>query len=244
MSDAGNAGYPSRILRAASRRPADGMEAVMPVPAVDPMVAEADHIVARAEAQARTIVNESLQQAEDIRELASTEAQYERETRLAEELLKFSRRMRKEIDDIRPRLARLVVEAVEAIIGTLPEEEVAERMVRQGLRDLDAQARVTLHCSRADRPVLAAIVERMAAAGEQSISAVDTDADLETGTCRLESGGISVELGIRAQLDLLEELLLREEQGPPTRDMRRDDADDSYTETSFDDQPPETGYDA
>jgi flagellar biosynthesis/type III secretory pathway protein FliH len=85
-------------------------------------------------------------------------------------------------------------------------------MLRRGLRDLDADMRVTLHCSRADRPTLAAIVERMAEAGEHSIGAVEADADLETGTCRLESAGVSVELGIRAQLDLLEELLLREEQ--------------------------------
>lgn len=233
MSDLGRAGYTSRILRAAARQSAASAEAVVPAPVVDPIKAEADQIVARAEAQARSLLNEAIQHGERIRDEAAAEAESEREARLAEELLKFSRRMRKEIDDIRPRLARMVVEAVEAIIGTLPEDEVAERMIRKGLRDLDAQARVTLHCARADRPVLAAIVQRMAEAGEHSISAVESDADLETGTCRLESAGISVELGIRSQLDLLEELLLRDEQAMPGRDLRREIEDDGYGDENY-----------
>jgi flagellar biosynthesis/type III secretory pathway protein FliH len=221
MSEAGNAGYQSRILRAEARRPASP-EAVVPAPVVDPVKAEADQLVARAEAQARSLLNQAMQEGERIRHEAAQQADAERQMRLADELLKFSRRLRKELDDIRPRLARMVVEAVESIIGTLPEDEVAERMIRRGLRDLDAETRVTLHCARADRPTLAAIVERMAEAGEHSISSVDADTDLDPGTCRLESAGVSVELGIRAQLDLLEELLLREEQAVPGRDLRSD----------------------
>jgi flagellar biosynthesis/type III secretory pathway protein FliH len=211
MSETGPAGYASRILRAEARSVAS-QDAVVPAPVVDPVKAEADLLVQRAEMQARTVLTHAMQEAERIRDDAAAAAESERQSRLAEDMLKFSRRMRQEIDDIRPRLARMVVEAVESIIGTLPEDEVAERMLRRGLRDLDADMRVTLHCSRADRPTLAAIVERMAEAGEHSIGAVEADADLETGTCRLESAGVSVELGIRAQLDLLEELLLREEQ--------------------------------
>lgn len=222
MSEAGTAGYKSRILRSEARQPAASTEAVVPTPTIDPVKAEADQIVARAEAQARSVLNQAIQEGERIRDAAAEDADNERQMRLAEELLRFSRRIRKEIDDVRPRLARMVVEAVEAIIGTLPEDEVAERMIRRGLRDLDADMRVVLHCARSDRSVLAAIVARMADAGETSISSVETDTDLAAGTCRLESAGVSVELGIRAQLDLLEELLLREEQGPPARDFTRD----------------------
>ena len=212
MSQAGHAGYASRILRAAARQPSAGNEAQVPAPAVDPVQAEADQIVSAAEMRARSILNQAFLESERIREASTLAAEEERKAMLAGELLRFSRRLRKEFDDIRPQLARMVVEAVEAIIGTFPEDEVAERMIRRGLRDLDAQTRVSLHCAREDRTVLASIVERMREAGEDAISTVEADPDLQSGLCRLEAAGISVELGIRAQLDLLEELLLREEQ--------------------------------
>ena len=214
MIDHGNPGYSGRLIRAATRvqGAADKTsEAFSPAPVVDPVQAEADSVIARAEAQARSILSQAQDSIAAYRETADAEARSDREKRLGEELLAFNRRVRKELDDIRPMLARMVVEAVEAIIGTLPEDEIAERMIRRALRDLDASTRVTLHTARSDQAVLKSVVESMAVAGETSIQLVDIDADLESGTCRLEAAGISVELGIRAQLDLLEELLLREE---------------------------------
>lgn len=217
MVDHGNTGYSGRLIRAAARSQAQPThveksdEAVVPASA-DPVQSEAEGILARAEVQARAIVQRGHEEAESLRSSIEQEAQRERERRLGEELITFSRKIRKQLDDIRPRLARMVVEAVEAIIGTLPEDEIAERMIRRALRDLDADTRITLYAARYDQPVLAQVVDAMAQAGEDSISIVEIDPDLESGTCRLEAGGISVEMGIRAQLDLLEELLLREEQ--------------------------------
>ena len=52
--------------------------------------------------------------------------------------------------------------------------------------------------------------------GETAIRSVEPDSDLAPGTCRLDSGGLSVEIGLSAQIDVLESLLLRERSGEVT----------------------------
>ena len=89
-------------------------------------------------------------------------------------------------------------------------------MIRRALRDLDETRAVVLHAARQDQARLAALVQQMHERGETTIRNVEPDSDLAPGNCRLDSGGLSVEIGLSAQLDVLQSLLLRERAGEAT----------------------------
>ncbi len=176
----------------------------------DPQQAEAGRIIAQAQAQAQAIVSRAEGAAQRLRQDAQEQATTVRDTTLASNLLTFNRRLRQELDEIRPLLVRMVIEGVEGIIGSVPEAALSEKLIRRALRDLETQKSVVLHAARADHAALLGVVESMARHGERTITTVLPDSDLRPGTCRLEAGGIIIELGLAAQLDVLEAMLLRE----------------------------------
>jgi flagellar biosynthesis/type III secretory pathway protein FliH len=210
-----NKGYSARLIRAGTPAPPrmEGADVTVAPEGlmVDPHQAEADRIIARAEALAESMITRAQEAAQRLQDQAEIDAKIKREARLAEELLSFSRKIRMELDEVRPLLTRMVIEAVEAIVGTMPEEALAERMIRRALRDFEGANQAILITARADYEALSSVVHTMRMAGETTIRSVQTDPDLPPGTCRLESGGISLALGLRAQLDVLEAMLLREE---------------------------------
>lgn len=205
-------GYAGRLIRANTVPAAPNDK----IATVNPAQAEAERLIARAEAQAGTIISRAEGVAQRIIDKAEREARTIRETRLAQDLLAFNRKLRRELDEVRPLLAKIVTDGVEAIVGSLPEDDRAERMIRRALRDLDDARAIVLHAARQDQTRLAALVQEMHARGETAIRSVEPDSDLAPGTCRLDSGGLSVEIGLSAQIDVLESLLLRERSGEVT----------------------------
>lgn len=202
-------GYAGRLIRAKAASAAANDK----IATVNPAHAEAQLILARAEAQAETIISRAEGVAQRIRDEAEQHARTIRETRLAQDLLTFSRKLRRELDDVRPLLAKIVTDGVEAIVGSLPEDDRAERMIRRALRDLDDARAVVLYAARQDQAQLTRLVRGLHARGETTIRSVEPDSDLALGNCRLDSGGISVEIGLSAQLEVLQSLLLRERVG-------------------------------
>jgi flagellar biosynthesis/type III secretory pathway protein FliH len=213
LGQTGASGYSARIIRPAvtdQSAPSEGDRPAQPVQ-LDPREIEAQARLEEARSQAHDILSQARAEAKSIVANANAEAQHISDMRVGQELLAFNRRLRSELDTIRPMLARMVIEAVEAIVGMLPDEEIAERMVRRALRDLDASTKAVLYASRADYVFMGQIVGKMQVSGDHSIHSVQVDGDLETGVCRVDAAGVSVEIGLKAQLELLQSLLLREE---------------------------------
>ena len=205
-------GYAGRLIRANTVPAAPNDK----IATTNPAQAEAERTIARAEAQAATIISRAEGIAQRIIDEAERDAKLIRETRLAQDLLAFNRKLRRELDEVRPLLAKIVTDGVEAIVGSLPEDDRAERMIRRALRDLDDARAVVLHVARQDQVRLSALVQQMHADGETTIRAVEPDSDLAPGNCRLDSGSLSVEIGLSAQLDVLQSLLLRDRAGETT----------------------------
>jgi flagellar biosynthesis/type III secretory pathway protein FliH len=206
-------GYAGRIVRPVVtdvNAPAEGDKPPQPV-TLDPREVEAEARLNEARKQADDILSKARAESKTIIDGAKAEAKHISDVRVGQEILAFNRRLRSELDTIRPMLSRMVIEAVEAIVGMLPDEEIAERMVRRALRDLDASTKAVLYASRADFVFMGQIVGKMQVSGDHSIHSVQVDGDLETGVCRVDAAGVSVEIGLKAQLELLESLLLREE---------------------------------
>lgn len=206
-------GYAGRIVRPVVtdvNAPAEGDKPHQPI-TLDPREVEAEARLNEARKQADEIIAKARTEAKSIIDGAKAEAKHISDVRVGQEILAFNRRLRSELDTIRPMLSRMVIEAVEAIVGMLPDEEIAERMVRRALRDLDASTKAVLYASRADFVFMGQIVGKMQVSGDHSIHSVQVDGDLETGVCRVDAAGVSVEIGLKAQLELLESLLLREE---------------------------------
>ena len=206
-------GYAGRLIRAVPAPETKGAENAASAPAapvIDPHQAEAERMLSRAQSQAETIISRAEGAAQRIRDEAAGRAHEERDLKLTEALLGFSRQIHQELDDIRPVLVRMVIEAVEAIIGTVPKEELAEQMIRRALRDLDQAKAAKLYTSRQDFTAMSTLIAQMAETGERTIQSVEPDSDLAPGICRLEAGGLSIEVGLKSQLDVLESMLLRE----------------------------------
>ena len=152
---------------------------------------QADAILAAARAEAEHLI---------------VQARNTADVELAQRLMALDRDYRRDLLEIKPRLVDIVRRSVQEILDDMPEETMAERVVRRALRDLPARG-VVLRCSPADVEQAERIVERIRAQGGDAIQAVTIDTALDDGAWRLEAGGVALEIGPAAQIEALTDII-------------------------------------
>lgn len=184
--------YQGRIVKSAT--PAEPAAPVLTpqAAAMAEAAAEIDRMRAEAERQAEEI---------RVRALADSEAA------VAERILAMTRQMQTEIDTVQPVLIDLVLDCVRKIVSDYPPQRLTTGLVRSGLAELKAEHGVVLYSPLEDYPALMDAVKELQGSATEPVQAVKIDSDLPTGRCRLQHGGITVEIGLKAQLAALEALL-------------------------------------
>lgn len=216
MSEALRNGYRGRVVRASDISRPNG-PVLTPVPAPsrpDPEAearARANEIIARAHAEADAIKAQAKREAEVI--LVSAEKDGEQEARRQAALLltEIKARHQDELNEIKPALTRIVLTAVENILGYLNVDEIAERLVATAIADIGEQSRLVLYASPEDAPTMKRVISSMMARGTVQVARVELDPRLRPGECRLAARGVEVEVGLRDQLEALERILTREQ---------------------------------
>lgn len=185
--------YKGRVIR--RRDPDQAPLSSAAAPAIPPAVET-------AQKQAAAIVAAARAEAEGLLASARDAAEIE----LAGRLVELDRDYRRDLVDLQPRLAEVVRRAVEEILDEMPPAALATKLVKRALRDLPHRD-VVLRCAPGDveRAELAANAIR--ADGARVVPAVAADPQMEAGAWRLEAGGVAIEIGAGAQVEMLSGVL-------------------------------------
>jgi flagellar biosynthesis/type III secretory pathway protein FliH len=189
---------------ALARRPAE------PTPA-ERAHAEAEKIIADARALAELILDRADETARE--RAAEIEAQARRriEASQAEEVLACHRQLQREIDLAHADLVGVVRDCVETILGEYPRERLAERLIRKALDTLGRAKPLLISAAPADVEILRAVAFRLSEADGLGAIRVQPDPDLAAGDCRLEMGGLILDVGVETQLAALDARLRMED---------------------------------
>lgn len=204
---------PGYVLRRLAPSPAN-----TPVPAGRPTLAdearaEAERILQQARGQAEAIISRAEGAAKRMLDDIEHKARQQREQTLATELLALHQRFHADLDHTQAELVRLVRDAVETIIGTYPDEAVTVGIVRKALQEIGHGHTLVMRVPPGDVDGLQPVIDLLVDRGDVSAARLQPDPDLEPGTCRLEAGGLRLEVGLSAQLEALEARLRAEMTG-------------------------------
>lgn len=202
MSGSPNA--PGYVLR----RLAPGASAgVAPAAAPSPEMeakAEAERILDQARSQAEVIISRAEGAARRMLDDIEQKARQQHEQTLATELLTLHQRFHADLDHAQTELVRLVRDAVETIIGTYPDEAVIQGIVDKALQEIGQGHALVMRVPPIDVEALQPVMQILVQRGDVTSARVQPDPDLEPGACRIEAGGLRLEIGLPAQLDALE----------------------------------------
>lgn len=154
---------------------------------------EAERIVARAD----RAVKERMEALEDA-------AKRRHDAILTKQLLDFHRQLDRELDLAFSDIVRLVRDAVETILGSYPHEDLVCGIVRKALRSIRHDRTCVLIVSTAEAETAHLLIDRLIRGGELDSVRVEPDPELRPGQCRLELGGLRLDVGLDAQLTALE----------------------------------------
>lgn len=211
MAVAERAGYRGRVLRAV-----DGRATAAPPPPRSPLAeaeSEADRILADARAEAARIVAAAERDRDRLLDDARRDADDAARAAAAEELARAIGSLNRDLDEVRPRLAAIVLSAVREIIGLVPDAELVERLIVEGLRQLADDTRLVLEVPPEERRIVEDALDRLVARGLPDQFRVTADHHLAPGQWRLAGRGVAFEIGLDAQLEMLERLLTQPEGG-------------------------------
>ncbi|GGH32076.1 hypothetical protein GCM10007036_43690 [Alsobacter metallidurans] len=185
--------YKGRVIR--RRAPDQASPSSAAVQAVPPAVEIAHKQAAAIVAAARAEAEGLLASARDAAEIE-----------LAGRLAALDRDYRRDLVDLQPRLAELVRRAVEEILDEMPPAALATKLVKRALRDLPHRD-VVLRCAPGDVDRAEIAVNAIRAEGARLVPAVTADPLIEAEAWRLEAGGVAIEIGAGAQVEMLSGVL-------------------------------------
>lgn len=159
------------------------------------VVAEADRLLAALTRNGR--------QAHDAARAAGREAGEAEGREAAAQLLADARTAtRSHLRKSEQRLVDIVVDAVSRILGEFDDVELAARMVRQLIDEVEGEGKIRLHVSPAQFRAIAD------AAGSPGVEVV-ADSEVPDGACRMETELGFVDTSVEAQLQALRRALER-----------------------------------
>lgn len=177
---------------------------------VDEARAEAERILEQARAQSEAIISRAEGAARRMLDDIEHKAREQQEHTLASELLALHQRFHADLDHTQAELVRLVRDAVEMIIGSYPDEAVTTGIVRKALQEIGHGHMLVMRVPPGEVQGLQPVIDMLVDRGDVTAARLQPDPDLEPGTCRLEAGGLRLEVGLPAQLEALEARLRAE----------------------------------
>jgi flagellar biosynthesis/type III secretory pathway protein FliH len=199
------------------RRLAPGL-ANSAVPAARPSVvdearAEAERLLEQARGKAEAIISRAEGAAKRMLDDLEHKARQQQEQTLASELLALHQQFHADLDHTQAELVRLVRDAVEIIIGSYPDEAVTTGIVRKALQEIGHGHSLVMRVPPGDVDGLQPVIDMLVDRGDVTAARLQPDPDLDPGTCRLEAGGLRLDVGLPAQLEALEARLRAEMTG-------------------------------
>lgn len=170
--------------------------------------AEANEIVSQAENAAKQILEERKSALNDDIDAWVSVERSRRMTDSIDRLNQAVHELGRNLDETSITLSALVVEAVEKIIGSLPDDDFHERLLRTALKDLPHSQSLTLDVS-VDQSVQAARAIETLRSYDGCDYSVNVNPNLNSGEMRFVLPNGCVDFGVRAQLDEISKLLVR-----------------------------------